>query len=148
MAVFETKDLVIRTRAVEEGSRGIFLEISFEGVHIHPWPGGSEIQAFVECEIRAAAPAAYLFDFLGYDYPFGDEIAGAIVGVLRYGGVPFPPIALVAQGGTLLSLECLFDSYGLERLPDFSLFEDAASGYAFLRRRLDNRAKPPSPPGN
>lgn len=140
MALLEAKDLVIRTKTVEEGSRGVLLEILFEGVHDHYWPAGWDIQAFVEGEVRAAAPSACLFDFLGYDYTFGNEIAGPIMGVLRYGGRPCPPIAVVAQGETLRALKSLFDLCGLEKVTDFALFKDPASGYAFLRQSLDRRA--------
>lgn len=147
MAILEAKDLVIRTRTIDEGSRGTFLEIAFEGVHTHHWPDGSNVQAFVEGEIRAAAPAACLFDFLRYEYSFGDEIAGPVLRPM----LDSIPVAVVARGRTepsssgVLSLKGLFAAMMLDKLPDYGLFEDAASGYAFLRDRVDRRAKRPSP---
>ncbi len=144
MGILEAKDLVIRTKRIEEGGRGTFLEISFEGVHTHHWPAGINVQAFVEGEIRAVAPAACLFDFLRYDYSFGDEIVGPILSAL----LASSPVAVVAQGGTepsssgVLSLKGLLAAMMLDKLMDFGLFEDAASGYAFLRDRVDRRTAP------
>ena len=147
MAILEAKDLVIRTRSVDVGGRGTFLEISFEGVHTHHWPAGSNVLAFIEGEIRAGAPAACLFDFLRYEYSFGNEIAGPVLRPM----LDSIPIAVVAQAGTepsssgVLSLKGFFAAMMLDKLPDCGLFEDAVGGYAFLRDRVDRRAKRPSP---
>src|SRR5512137_2447690 len=110
MAIFEAKDLVIRTDAVDDAKRGIRIEISFSGIHEHHWPAGAgtKIQEFVEGEIRRVRPAACLYDFLGYDYSWGNEIGGPIMAALLYGGAPPPPIAIVAQGRTARSLKSLF----------------------------------------
>lgn len=147
MGTYETDNLVIRTQTIDEGRQGVFLEVSFEGVHTHHWPPGSNVQAFVEGEIRAAKPAACLFDFLHYDYTFGNEIVGMILYPLSL----LMPVAVVTQGATkrsrpgVLSLRELFAAMMLDKLPDVDFFEDVASGYAFLRDRLDRRAKLPTP---
>ncbi len=147
MAVLEAKDLVIRTKRIEEGGRGTFLEISFEGVHTHHWPAGCDVAAFVEGEIRAAVPSACLFDFLHYEYGFGNEI----VGLFFYPLNARIPVAIVVQSGPewsrpdVLSLRGFITALKLDKLPDCGLFEDAESGYAFLRDRVDRRADPLSP---
>ena len=146
MAIFETKDLVIRTKKIEAGGYGTFLEISFEGVHVHHWPAGCDFMSFIEGEIRAAAPAACLIDFLQYDYSFGNEIVDPIFAPWHvFPRPPIPPVAVVAQGGTASSLKSLFVAGKLDKLPDLGLFETGVSGYAFLRDRLDRRADPLSP---
>lgn len=146
MGRFEAEDLVIQTRILEETDHGAIQEISFVGIHHHHWPDhatGRRVQAFMESEIREARPAACLFDFLGYDYTFGNEIGGPIGAALLYGGPPCPPIAIVAAGRTGRSLRSLFVDSNLDKITDIGFFEDAENGRAFLRQALEKRVKPP-----
>ena len=145
MALFEAKDLVIRTSTLDDEDRGTIQVISFTGTHTHHWPPGASVQDFIETEIRKARPAACLFDFLGYEYTFGNEIGGPIMAPLLYGGPPCPPIAIVAQGLTARSLKSLFRAGNLDKIAGFGFFEDAESGLGFLRGALDKRKTSPGP---
>jgi hypothetical protein len=148
MSIFEDKNLVIRTRILDETEGRVIQEIAFIGIHDHHWPVGWKIQEFVEGEIRKVDPAAYLFDFLEYEYEFGNEIGCPIMATLRARGAPpFPPIAIVAQGGTARSMKSLFAGFNLKKITEIEFFEDSASGCAFLHRTLDARKKPPAPEG-
>ncbi len=148
MALFEDKNLVIRTRVLDDTKGRLIQEIAFIGIHDHFWPAGRKIREFVEGEIRKVDPAACLFDFLGYDYEFGNEIADPImVAILARGAPPFPPIAIVAQSGTARSLKSLFALCNLEKITEVDFFEDSTNGCAFLRGVLDARKKPPASMG-
>jgi hypothetical protein len=144
MALFEAKDLVIRTSTLDDEDRGTIQVISFTGTHTHHWPPGSSVQDFVETEIRKARPSACLFDFLGYEYTFGNEIGSPIMAALVYGGSPPTPIAIVAQGLTARSLKSLFAFGNLDKIVGFGFFEDIPRARAFLEQELERRRKPPS----
>jgi hypothetical protein len=146
MGLFEATDLIIRTQILEANEPAAILEISFSGIHHHHWPDyetGRRVQAFMESEIRALRPAACLFDFLGYDYTFGNEIGEPIFSTLYYCGPPRPPFAIVAAGRTGRSLRGLFAFGNLDKINDIGFFETIESGRAFLRRALENRVKAP-----
>jgi hypothetical protein len=144
MAIFEAENLVIRTGALDDARRGVRLEISFSGVHDHNWPAGERIHEFVEGEIRKARPAACLYDFLAYDYSWGNEIMGPIMAAIIYGSAPPLPVAIVAQGHTARSLKSLFAGSMLDKITDIGFFEDAQNARGFLEQALDKRRKPSS----
>jgi len=141
MSLFEDKNLVIRSRIIEEPGCRIILEISFEGIHDHRWPAGERIQEFIESEVRKARPVAGLFDFRGYDYAQGDEIGAPIMAVIGHGAWPLRPIAIVATGQTARLLKSLHAGSNLDKITDIGFFEDTASGCAFLQQALDKRGK-------
>jgi hypothetical protein len=137
MPLLEAKDLVIRTSTLDDEDRGTIQVISFTGTHTHHWPPGASVQDFIDTEIRKAKPAACLFDFLGYDYTFGNEIGGPIMAAFVHGGAPPSPVAIVAQGRTARSLKSLMG--GFDKIPNFGFFEDVPSARAFLGQALKRR---------
>ena len=144
MSIFEDQSILIKTQAVPEEGRGTFLKIVFEGIHTHHWPPGARVQEFVETEIRKVRPSACLFDFLGYEYTFGNEIGGPIMAAIVYGGAPPTPVAIVAQGLTARSLKSLFAFGNLDKITGFGFFEDIPKARAFLEQELERRRRPPS----
>jgi hypothetical protein len=148
MALFEAKNLVIRTRVLDATEGGAIQEISFIGIHDHHWPVGRKIHDFIKEDFLNSKALACLFDFTGYEYGFGNEIGGPIMAViLARGAPPLPPIAIVAQGHTARSMKGLFAFSNLEKIIEYEFFEDSESGCAFLRRVLDARKKPASSEG-
>jgi len=148
MSIYEEKNLLIQTRILEETDRGTIQEIAFKGIHDHLWPAGWRIQEFIKEEVRKVMPDACLFDFLEYEYEFGNEIAGPIMApMLAHGAPPFAPIAIVAQGNTARSLKSLFVGCNLGKVAEIEFFEDSASGCAFLHGVLDARKRPLTPEG-
>ena len=98
--------------------------------------------------LEETVPDACLFDFLGYEYGFGNEIGGLIMAPMHARGAPpFPPIAIVAQGNTARSMKSLFAGCMLDKITEIEFFGDSASGCAFLRGVLDARKGPPASEG-
>jgi hypothetical protein len=59
MALFEDKDLVIRTRTLKETELGAIQEVVFIGIPDHYWPVGGKICDFIKDDFlkkNAAAP--------------------------------------------------------------------------------------------
>jgi hypothetical protein len=148
MSLFEDKNLVIRTRVLDDTEGGVIEEIIFIGIHDHLWRGWGKISDFVKDDYLKNNATACLFNFLGYEYEFGNEIAGPILApMLARGTPPLPPIAIVAQGNTARSMKSLLAGCMLDKITEIEFFEDSASGCAFLRGVLDARKKPPATEG-
>jgi len=58
MAVFEAKDMTVRTGILEGQGPGKVLEIEFTGVHTRHWPPEGSPTKFIEGEVKSSRPAA------------------------------------------------------------------------------------------
>jgi len=128
------RDITIDVNVLEQDPRGTILEIKFIGIHDHSWPHGKEIYDFLETVVDKYKPDAVLFDYLQYQYSYGNELGATIlIPIMDFKQKSLRPCAIIAEGPTKNSIQSLIDEGITQKVFNLVVLTDKAEALEHLK---------------
>lgn len=129
------RDIAIDFNILSKSPQGVILEIEFRGIHNHSWPHGKEIYDYLEEVVDKHKPDAILFNFLQYQYTFGNELMGTIlIPICNFKQKSIRPGVIVADGPTKNSIQSLIDESMIQKVFNIVVLSNKVEALEHVKR--------------